>query len=76
MSPRLNVTRKVRLSETVGESRARDVAAQVYAVKEASGRFYVNEFRQIFAPIGKDLPVRHRYVGLLDIEAGWFPMSV
>lgn len=72
-NPRPNVTKRVLLSELAGRDRARDVAKQVYAVKGSSGRFYVNEFAQVFAPVGSSLPIQYVYIGGLDIRAGWFP---
>jgi hypothetical protein len=73
MSPRPNVTKKVRLSTVAGQFRARAVARQVTDAKGGSGRFYVNEFHHIFAPQGGTMPLRYVYVGTLDIEGGWFP---
>ncbi len=75
ISPRPNVTRRVLLSQEVGGERAREIAKQVLAVKGSSGRFYVNEFAQMFAPIGSKLPLEYVYIGGLDLQAGWFPKS-
>jgi hypothetical protein len=72
VNPRPNVTRRVLLSEQVGASRSREIAKQVMAVKGSSGRFYVNEFAQMFAPVGTTLPLEYVYIGQLDIDAGWF----
>jgi hypothetical protein len=73
VNPRPNVTRRVLLSEQVGASRSREIATQVMAVKGSSGRFYVNEFAQMFAPVGTTLPLEYVYIGRLDLDAGWFP---
>jgi hypothetical protein len=71
--PRPDVTRKVRLSATAGGARAREVARMVVGVKGGSGRFYLNEFHRVFAPVSDTLPVEYVYVGELDLTAGWFP---
>ena len=73
ISPRPNVTKRVLLSNEVGAQRAREIARQVFEFKGSSGRFYVNEFAQMFAPVGSKLPVEYVYIGGLDISAGWFP---
>ena len=72
VSPRPNVTTKVRLSAQAGSAVARGIAKQVIAAKGGSGRFYVNEFSHIFAPITETLPVRYVYVGRLDTQRGWY----
>lgn len=71
--PRPNVTTKVRLSRHADASIARTIAKQVIEAKGGSGRFYVNEFSHMFAPITATLPVEYVYVGRLDKSAGWFP---
>ena len=75
VNPRPNVTRRVLLSEAAGASRAREVAQQVLRIKGSSGRFYVNEFAQMFAPVGATLPLSYVYIGALDLKAGWFPKA-
>ena len=50
------------------------IAAMMRAHKGYSGgRFYVNEFRAIFAPIQEGYEWQYIYVGELDL-AKWFPM--
>lgn len=71
--PRPNVTKKVRLSAHANPTRAREIAKQVIEAKGGSGRFYVNEFHHMFAPVSASLPVRYVYVGKLDPSSGWFP---
>jgi hypothetical protein len=71
--PRPDVRRKVRLSGAAGAARAREVAQSVGALKGGSGRFYINEFSHVFAPVSRTLPVQYVYVGRTDLELGWFP---
>ena len=48
-------------------------AARIQDVKGfAGGRFYVNEFRTIFAPVSEGQEWRYVYIGRLDMES-WFP---
>ncbi len=75
-SPRPNVTTKVRLQRARGSPVARAIAKQVIDAKGGSGRFYVNEFGHMFAPITQSLPVKYVYVGRLDMAGGWFPRTV
>lgn len=70
--PRPNVTTKVRLSAHASRARARAVAQEVIKAKRGSGRFYVNEFHHVFAPVTQTLPVQYVYVGSLDLSGGWF----
>lgn len=72
-SPRPNVTTKVRLNSVAGRDAAKALARGVIAHKGASGRFYVNEFRHIFAPISQRIPVQYVYVGRLDRGQDWYP---
>jgi hypothetical protein len=52
IQPRPNVEKDVKLSKAIGPDAARAVAARICSVKGfAGGRFYVNEFRTIFAPV-------------------------
>lgn len=64
--------RKINLSGETSQTRARQVARQVAEVKGSSGRFYINEFSQMFCPIWDGTTLRYTYVGALDLEAGWF----
>ena len=70
--PRPDVKRKVRLSSTAGAPRARELARMISDVKGGSGRFYVNEFHHVFAPVSDTLPVQYVYVGKVDLDMGWF----
>ena len=68
------IERTVRLSRAIGRDRAARVAAQIRAVKGFSGgRFYVNEFRSIFAPLQEGEQLRYVFIGELDWN-DWFPM--
>ena len=71
--PRPRVEKTIRLSKVIGVDRAVAVAARIQDVKGfAGGRFYVNEFRTIFAPVSEGQEWRCVYIGRLDME-NWFP---
>ena len=54
----------------------RRIAARVRQVKGfQGGRFYLNEWREMFAPRGEDDRTAYYYVGHLDIDEPWFPKS-
>lgn len=73
IEPRPNVEKELKLSKAIGPDGARAVAARIRSVKGfAGGRFYVNEFRTLFAPIQEGREWRYLYVGQLDLSA-WFP---
>jgi hypothetical protein len=68
------IERTVKLSRVIGRDRAVRVATQIRAVKGfAGGRFYVNEFRSIFAPLPEAEQLRYVFIGGLDVN-DWFPM--
>lgn len=72
--PRQNVTKRVRLSNMISPQDALDVATMIRQHKGYNGgRFYVNEFRAIFAPIQEGYEWRYVFIGKLDLEK-WFPM--
>src|SRR5262249_17295287 len=72
-SPRPNVEKKIRLSKCMEPGKAREVASRIRDVKGFSGgRFYVNEFRSIFAPVKEGSEWRYVYIGVLDLDF-WFP---
>jgi hypothetical protein len=72
--PREHVTKKVKLSSFVGAPAAREIAQRIHAVKGwQGGRFYVNEWREIFAPVGRPGGLTYIYVGHLEIDDPWFP---
>ena len=71
--PRPNVTKRVKLSKAVDPPTANEVAGMIREHKGYSGgRFYVNEFRSIFAPIQEGYDWQYIYVGELDLSK-WFP---
>lgn len=71
-SPRINVEKKVLLSKAIGREKSLKLARKIASVKGiAGGRFYVNEFRHIFAPVGVNF-IDYKYIGKLDIDQ-WFP---
>lgn len=72
---RPNVTRRVSLSDVVGRERAALVAARIAQFKGwAGGRFYVNEWRTMFAPIKTGGDVwKYIYLGHLAHDDDWFP---
>ncbi len=73
IQPRPNVEQERKLSKVIGRDAAQAVASTIRSVKGyAGGRFYVNEFRTIFAPIQEGRDWRYVYVGQLNLSA-WFP---
>ena len=72
--PRPQVEKTIRLSKAIGPSRAAAVARSIREVKGfLGGRFYVNEFRTIFAPVSDGREWRYVYIGQLDMDS-WFPV--
>ena len=71
--PRKDVTKKVVLSAHIGSDAARAFASRIQGVKGwAGGRFYVNEWREIFAPVasaGADQRVEAGSAVVLDASA-------
>jgi hypothetical protein len=76
--PRARVTRKVRLSGHVGAADAGEMAGRVQAVKGwQGGRFYVNEWCEMFAPVSRDGALSYVYIGHLDLlEDPWFQKPI
>ena len=73
MFPRPNVEKRMKLSKAIGPERAQRVAARIMAVKGfAGGRFYVNEFLNVFAPLKEGWDTRYVYCVRIDV-AEWFP---
>lgn len=73
IQPRPNVEKDVKLSKIIGREAAQSVTSLIRSVKGyAGGRFYVNEFRTIFAPVQEAREWRYVYVGQLD-PSTWFP---
>ena len=73
---RKDVTKDVSLSTHVGAGAARAFAERVKAVKSfQGGRFYVNEWREIFAPVSRAEGLSYTYVGHLEVDEPWFPKA-
>src|SRR5690554_5623978 len=73
-NPRPRVEEEVRLSKILGTEKAAKVARWVAEVKgRAGGRFYVNEFQQVFTPQNGDFGVDYIYVGKIENMDNWFP---
>jgi hypothetical protein len=71
--PRPNVEKTVKLSKVLNPEEAQKVASQISQFKgHFGGRFYVNEFCSIFAPILEGHELRYVYIGRIDLER-WFP---
>jgi hypothetical protein len=71
--PRENVTKKEWLSNHIGADAAKTFARRIQEVKGwAGGRFYVNEWQEMFAPISTADRLHYVYVGRLDLDEPWF----
>lgn len=74
LRPRPNVERKVLLSQTRSPDSARKLAARIRSLKGwQGGRFYVNEWRVMFAPSAGDSGWTYVYLGQLGPDDPWFP---
>lgn len=72
--PRPNVTKKTMLSSKIGTDAARAFADRVMSVKGfEGGRFYINEWRELFAPVAKEHELTYVYIGHLDNDEPWYP---
>jgi hypothetical protein len=70
---RPDVTSKNRLSKHVAPAELAAITELVRNVKGYDGgRFYINEWQELFAPITEDELV-YRYIGHLEMDDGWFP---
>ena len=71
--PRPDVKRTVKLSKEVGADAAAQIASKVKAIKGfQGGRFYVNEWREMFAPRLEDDETEYFYIGRLQVDDPWF----
>jgi hypothetical protein len=71
---RTDVTRKVRLSASIAPEAAGTLADRIRRVKGWSGgTLYINEWREMFAPLNRSAGLEYRYVGHLDLDEPWFP---
>jgi hypothetical protein len=74
--PRPYVETRPRLSTFVGTASAAAFADRIQAVKGwQGGRFYINEWREIFAPVADRDGLQYRYIGHLELDDPWFPKS-
>ena len=72
--PRPYVETRPRLSTFVGTASAAAFADRIQAVKGwQGGRFYINEWREIFAPVADRDGLQYRYIGHLELDDPWFP---
>jgi hypothetical protein len=72
--PRPYVETRPRLSAAIGVGPASAFADRIQAVKGwRGGRFYVNEWREIFAPVSGRDGLEYRYIGHLQLDDPWFP---
>ena len=70
---RKGVTVTVKLSESRSGEQAKEVASMIMAVKDPQGgRFYVNEYLNVFAPRMEGLFTDYFYCGRINLE-NWFP---
>ncbi|MFI5068010.1 MAG: hypothetical protein ACHP9Z_29085 [Streptosporangiales bacterium] len=74
--PRPGVETRPQLSASVGPGAAAAFAGRIQQVKGwQGGRFYVNEWREIFAPVPNDDGLEYRYIGHLELDEPWFPKT-
>lgn len=67
------VEKIIRLSQQVGEQQARRTARKISAIKgNKGGRFYINEYRAIFAPCDNNTRNQFTFIGVLTDEDAWF----
>lgn len=72
-SPRPQVIRKVQLSKYQKPETVRKICRMIYQYKGGSGgRFYINEFLHMFAPINEN-ELKYVYIGKLESLDDWFP---
>lgn len=71
--PRPQVKRRVQLSNFQSPETVRNICKMISEYKGgAGGRFYINEFLHIFAPIN-DVELDYLYIGKLESIDDWFP---
>jgi hypothetical protein len=65
----------IKLSNEIGAEAASRIALKVRAIKGIEGgRFYVNEWREMFAPRFEDDETEYFYIGRLQPDDPWFRM--
>lgn len=73
-SPSPNVKRRVALGSIVGPAAADAMAQRVRNIKGwHGGRFYINEWSEMFAPVNQSGGWEYRYIGHLEENDPWFP---
>jgi len=73
-SPRPNVETQIFLSAVVGADAAAATAERIRRVKGWNGgRFYLNEWREMFAPVNGREDLVYQYIGHLEGTEPWFP---
>lgn len=71
---RPRVEKEVRLSGCIGSKEAEKVALEIARLKGAAGgRFYINEFCQMFTPNTSDSGLNYIYLGKITDLKYWFP---
>lgn len=71
---RPQVKKQVRLSNCIGSEEAEKVALEIAQFEgRAGGRFYVNEFCQMFTPKTGDGNLEYIYIGKIKNLRNWFP---
>ena len=71
---RPKVKKRVLLSDHVDSKTAEIIAREIGQIKGfAGGRFYINEFCQMFAPIGNSNKLEYVYIGKMEDLNNWFP---
>jgi hypothetical protein len=74
MYPRPGVEKRVRLSAAIGSEAAMTFARRIQGVKGwQGGRFYINEWWELFGPVAAPSGYEYRYIGHLDENDPWFP---
>jgi len=69
-----NSEREVTLGQAVGSTRALETAKRIRGLKGYSGgRFYINEWRAMFAPVKELGEYKYVYLGQLTEDLPWFP---
>lgn len=72
--PRPGVETRPLLSASVGSEAAAAFASRIQEIKGwQGGRFYINEWREIFAPVSSRSGLEYRYIGHLELDEPWFP---
>lgn len=72
--PRPRVKKEVHLSDFHDFKTVAKICEPIGAVKgHQGGRFYINEYRQLFAPVNTGYNIYYRYVGRLESLGNWFP---